>query len=197
VADSSRWGWRDLVTVLLCVAGVLVARSSLADHYRVPSGSMEPTVEVGDHVLVDKRAYGWRLPLTSVHLGSERMPARGDVVVLESPEDGMVLLKRVVAVAGDKVAVREGRLFIDGEAVAVDERRGMERLGGAEHPVALGDGGPPLARARVPEGRVLVMGDNRANSHDGRAFGFVDVHAVLGRAVAIYFREGELAWIDL
>lgn len=158
---------------------------------------MEPSVEIGDRVFVDKSAYGLRLPLTSVRLTPVRMPARGDVVVLESPESGIVLLKRVVAVAGDTVEVKDGRVYLDNEPVAVDERRGVEWLGEGPHPVALGLGGPRFGPRIVPAGKLLVMGDNRDNSHDGRSFGFVDDEAVLGRAVAVYFREGALRWIDL
>lgn len=173
------------------------ARSSFADHYTVPSGSMKPSVEIGDRVLVDKSAYGLRIPLTSVHLTPIQMPARGDVVVLESPENGIVLLKRVVAVAGDSVEVKGGRLYLDGRPVTVDEQRGVEWLGDGPHAVAIGLGGPRFGPRVVPPHKLLVMGDNRDNSHDGRSFGFVDDDAVLGRAVAVYFREGELRWIDL
>lgn len=197
MSDTSRWNRRDYLTILLTVALVLVARSSFADHYTVPSGSMMPSVEVGDRVVVDKSAYGLRVPLTHVRITPARMPARGDVVVLESPENGIVLLKRVVAVAGDVVAVQGGRLILDGEPVPVDDERGTELLGTVAHPVDIGRGGPPFGPQRVPPGHLLVMGDNRDNSHDGRLFGFVSVEAVLGRALAVYVRDGELSWIEL
>jgi signal peptidase I len=185
VAESSRWNKRDSLTIAMTIALVLVARSSFADHYTVPSGSMMPSVEVGDRVVVNKSAYGLRLPLTRVRLTSAEMPKRGDVVVLESPENDIVLLKRVVAVAGDVVSVRSGRVFLDGEP------------GDTVHPIDIGRGGPSFGPTRVPEGKLLVMGDNRDNSHDGRSFGFVAKRAVLGRAVGVYFRNGELRWIDL
>ncbi len=188
---------RDHATILVTVSMVLVARSSLADHYTVPSGSMMPSVAVGDRVFVHKSAYGLRLPLTHVRVTPAQMPARGDVIVLESPEDGIVLLKRVVAIGGDVVAVRAGRIFLNAKPVAIDGERGIELLGAGSHPVAIGVGGPAFGPARVPEGKLLVMGDNRGNSHDGRSFGFVEAGAVLGRAIAVYFRKGELRWIDL
>ncbi len=181
----------------MTIALVLIARSTFADHYTVPSGSMEPTVRVGDRIVVHKSAYGLRVPLTQVRLTPAELPARGDVVVLESPEDGMVLLKRVVAVSGDVVAVEGGRVVIDGVPVVVESDRGVEWLGPLPHPVALGMGGPRFGPVEVPPGKLLVLGDNRGESHDGRSFGFVDREAVLGRAVAVYLREGALRWIEL
>src|SRR5580698_4669975 len=96
---------RDLVSILAAAAVVLVARASFADHYRVPSGSMEPTVVVGDQICVNKAAYGLRIPGSETYVLSGEGPSRGDVVVLSSPADGEVLLKRVVAVPGDVVQV--------------------------------------------------------------------------------------------
>ncbi len=175
---------------------MLLARGSLADHYRVPSGSMLPTVEVGDRVLVAKAAYGLRVPLTELWLGEPRMPARGDVVVLASPEDGRVLLKRVVAVAGDRVEVRGGEVRIDGRAAPVRTVAGREEeeLGGRRHPVHLGAGGPDFGPTVVPAGHLLVMGDNRDNSHDGRSFGFVRVETLLGQALGVYAGADGLGW---
>ena len=190
---------RDLVSIAAAGAIVLLSRGTLADHYRVPSGSMLPTVEVGDRVLVDKSAYGLRLPLTSTYLIELDAPARGEVVVLESPETGIVLLKRVVGVPGDSVAVRDGQVFIDGRAVPLLAEGGAryEALGARPHPVAIGTGGPDFGPVAVPAGRYLVLGDNRDGSHDGRAFGFVERRAILGRAERVYLRDGGLSWIDL
>ncbi len=182
------------------VAVVLVGRSSLADHYRVPSGSMQPTVHVGDRVLVNKAAYGLRLPGTAIWLTEVSMPRRGDVVVLSSPEDGVVLLKRVVAVAGDQVEVAAGHLRLDGRRVKVEwvGEMTMERLDDNPHPVSfLAGGGPDFGPVRVPAGHLLVVGDNRGNSHDGRSFGFVRGEDLLGRAIGVYWRGGGLSWSGL
>lgn len=173
---------RDLLSTALVLGLLLTARASLADHYRVPSGSMQPTVEVGDRVLVSKAAYGLRLPLSQVWALELDAPARGDVVILDSPEQDMVLLKRVVAVEGDTVAVVAGRVHLDGSAVS--------------EPYA-SRGGPDFGPTQVPRGELLVLGDNRGNSRDGRSFGFVRRQAVLGRAVAVYARDGDLTWIPL
>ena len=177
-------------------AVALTARASLADHYRVPSGSMEPNVHVGDHIIVSKAAYGLRLPLTDTYVLHFGRPARGDVVVIEPPDAesrhatdselvGAVLLKRVVAVEGDLVEVRDGHVRIDGKPAP-------------EATLSLDfGGGPDLGPVRVPAGKVLLLGDNRGNSRDGRTFGFVDRKHVLGRAFAVVARDGHVAYEPL
>jgi signal peptidase I len=191
---------RELVPVLVAMAVVLVARSSLADHYKVPTGSMEPTVLVGDQICVNKIAYGLRVPASLTYLAHGAAPARGDVVVLASPADGEVLLKRVVAVPDDVVEVTGGRVAIDGSFVPVHAQDGrlIEEIDGRPH--ALGDeygGGPNFGPTRVPADRFLVLGDNRGNSADGRFFGWVDRDAILGRAVAVCVRDGKPVWRPL
>ena len=187
---------RDLVGVLACVAVVLFARASLADHYVVPSGSMEPTVEVGDRVVVSKAAYGLRVPLSDAWIVRWSEPRRGDVVVLESPENGIILLKRVVAIPGDTVVVKNGLLTIHGVGIELDGT--IENLDGKKHAIARDpDGGPAFGPETLPAGKYLVMGDNRGNSRDGRMFGLVDGSTILGKAEKIYYREGSFSWKDL
>jgi signal peptidase I len=179
---------------------VLVTRASFADHYTVPSVSMEPTVAVGDQVCVAKIAYGLRVPLANWYVIRSRGPSRGDVVVLTSPADAEVLLKRVVAVPGDVVEVTAGRVFIDGAAAPVEQMDGglVESLGGRTHAIGTAyGGGPDLERTLVPEGKYLVLGDNRGNSRDGRSFGWVDRNAILGRALAVCLHDGRPAWRGL
>ena len=191
---------RSFLTPLLTMAAMLAARASLADHYTVPSGSMEPTVQVGDHVCVDKLAYGLRLPVSHSYVVERDGPARGDVVVLTSPADGEVLLKRIAAIPGDEVSVHEGRLTINGIEVPVEERQHgvVEQLGAHRHELGVDyGGGPDLASTRVPARRYLVLGDNRGNSRDGRYFGWVERSAILGRASAVCVREGWPVWRPL
>lgn len=147
---------------------------------------MEPNVEVGDRILVNKLAFGLRVPATNVYLARFSEPARGDVVVLSSPDDGSVLLKRVVAVPGDEVEVREGEVWLSGRL----EHRG--------YAIRREDsGGPALEPSRVPSDAYLVLGDHRDDSRDGRSFGFVPRSAILGKAVAVYARDGGLVWVPL
>ncbi|HEY3353582.1 MAG TPA: signal peptidase I [Polyangia bacterium] len=190
---------REALRTLVLVAGVLGARATFADQYTVPSGSMEPTVQVADRVLVHKAAYGLRVPLSDVYLVRFAAPARGDVVVLASPENGQVLLKRVVAVGGDRVQVRGGALELNGVPVPVSGGPApREQLGRRAHPLGLGHGGgPDLGPVTVPADQVLVMGDNRGNSHDGRAFGFVPRRTIYGRGVGIFLRAGRPTWQPL
>jgi signal peptidase I len=175
------------------VVVLMSARSSLADHYRVPTGSMQPTVEIDDHILVNKAAYGLRVPFSSTYLAQFGGPAVGDVVVLDSPDEDKVLLKRVVGVPGARVEVRGGQLMIDGKLAAVEHRANglYEQLGGAEHALRLTHGGGPAwGPVTIPDDRYLVMGDNRGDSRDGRFFGLVTREAILGRAVGVIWRAG-------
>ena len=191
-------GWRrEVLGLMVFVAALAGARSSLADHYHVPTGSMIPTVAVGDHVVVNKLAYGLRVPFAGLSVIDFAGPRRGDVVVLDSPEDGVTLLKRVVAVPGDLVEVQGGMLSINGVPVPLQLEQGAlyERLGEHRHPLQITRGGGfdygPVA---VGADQYLVMGDNRGESHDGRSFGLVDRHAIFGRASAVWMRDGDLCW---
>jgi signal peptidase I len=185
-------GW--IVAILI----VLVGRSSLADHYEIPSGSMLPTVRIGDHVLVSKLAYGIRAPFLGF-LDQFGGPRRGDVVVLESPENGIVLLKRVIAIPGDTVAVRGGKLWLNGEEVPVRADHGeLRELLGSAHPISLDEGGGPnFGPTTIPDEKYLVLGDNRGDSRDGRFFGLVERRAIFGRALGVYWRKGKPAWQKL
>jgi signal peptidase I len=196
---------RDVLFVLVTCGTLLVARASFADHYVVPSGSMEPTVVIGDHVCVNKLAYGLRVPESELYVVSASGPARGDVVVLDSPTDAEVLLKRVVAVPGDSIEVRDGLLILDGHPVATAPVPGedaeaadvLEELGHIHRLGLAFGGGPDLPATTIPAGRYLVLGDNRGNSRDGRYFGLVARGAILGRAEAVCMHDGRPAWHGL
>jgi signal peptidase I len=191
---------RELVTVLVAVAIVVTARTSLADHYVVPSESMEPTVLPRDHIVVDKLAYGLRVPLLDGYAVRLDPPARGDVVVLNSPDDSIVLLKRVVAIPGDCIRVVDGKLELNGVSVpvAVRDHELREYLGEHEHSVSLdAGGGPPFGPLVIPKDQFLVMGDNRGNSRDGRFFGLVSRERIFGRAEGVFLRNGAPTWIKL
>ena len=183
--------WMPMAAMLLLL---FAARDTLANHYQVPSGSMQPTLVPGDRVVVDMRAYGLRLPFTGLELSQGDRPTPGDVVVFDSPVDGTRLIKRLAAVEGQTVAVRDGLLWVDGVPVAesIDPAGVRERIGPAQVILDLADGGgPDLPEVRIPEGMALVLGDHRGASFDGRGFGLVPMDAFYGRALAIYYRSGE------
>lgn len=181
---------------------LLAARSSLADHYYVPTGSMEYTILPGDRVFIDKTAYGLRIPFTDVTVLAESLPERGDVAVFDSPADGTRLIKRVAAVAGDTVEIHNGLIQVNGELLATapsetdgpasvvevfDSHRAILNLNAG--------GGPPIEENTIPAGFVLAIGDHRGNSLDSRYFGLIEAAAVYGRAVAVYYRrEDGFTW---
>jgi signal peptidase I len=191
----------------VAVAGLLIfaARSALADWNHVPTGSMKPTILEGDVIFVNRLAYDLKVPFTQVHIAQWDNPARGDIVVLTSPADGSRLVKRVVGLPGDEVAMRDNVLFINGEHVDYGplDHRVVERVSGLEqvshefarevlgrhrHAVMASLVSSPQSSfgpLTVPEGKYLVLGDNRDHSADSRYFGFVDRGAILGRALAV------------
>lgn len=200
---KARWtrlwkGWiRPLVLFAILFGSV---RSAIGEIVYVPTGSMRPTVLEGDRLLVNKAAFDLRIPLTDVRLVSWGDPRRGSIVLFRSPEDGRRVLKRVVGVPGDTIEMRENRLVVNGEPAAYraedggDDAEGfrvlVESLAGSEHRIRTADRGGPLATfgpVTVPEGRYLVLGDNRDDSYDGRAWGFLDRNRILGRIEGIVY----------
>lgn len=196
--------WRKHKGFLFFISLMFVFRSAVADWNYVPSSSMNPTMLAGDRVLVDKRAYSLRVPFTLHEVARWGTPQRGDVITFDSPADEVNLIKRVVAVAGDEVAMWDNQLIINGqpqpralqdaarwvptEQGSMKEEVWRETLDGKTIEVARL---PEMNRltgfapVRVPEGHVVVLGDNRDNSRDSRFLGFIDVHRVTGKAVRV------------
>lgn len=195
-------GW---LPTLIMIGVLLAFRSSLADWYDVPSGSMQPTILVGDRIVVNKLAYGLKVPFARQQVVAWAEPRPGDIVTFPSPVDGQRLVKRVVAVGGDLVAMRGGRLVLNGSPVAYTEAAAPRRPLGpqdqpplrwllehlpedAPHAIMAADARPlwrDWGPVHVPAGQVLVLGDNRDNSADGRVFGFVPCVRLEGRAEAV------------
>lgn len=187
------------VALILCTF-----RSSVADWNDVPTGSMIPTILEGDRIFVNKLAYDLKVPFTTWHLATWGEPRRGDVVVFFSPGDGTRMVKRVVGRPGDTIALRDNRLYVNGQAAGygpADSRVSAqmagrpggqfatEMLGGESHPVMTlrwsGSSKRNFGPVTVPAGRYFLMGDNRDNSLDSRYWGFVARAQVVGRASAV------------
>ncbi|MEG1681186.1 MAG: signal peptidase I [Stenotrophomonas sp.] len=184
------WMRREAFPLAVMLLLLFATRDSLANHYQVPSGSMQPTLQPGDRVVVDMRAYGLRVPFTDMRLLAGHAPQRGDVAVFDSPADGARLIKRVVAVAGDRVQLHDGYLSINEKPLRQDVAR--ELFGNKQVQLDLEDGGgPDIKGITIPTGKLLVVGDHRGNSFDGRFFGLVDADTVYGKAVAVYWRRGD------
>ena len=196
---KKNWLREELPSLLLLLAFIMVARSSFADHYFVPSGSMEFTLMPGDRVFVDKSAYGLRIPFTNIDLIDRNSVGRGEIVIFDSPRDGTRLIKRVIAVGGDNIVLSNGLLQIDGEPLLIEGQNPVEKFGERLATLNLQHGGgPDIARTKIPEGMVLAVGDHRGSSLDGRFFGLVAEGEVYGKAIAVYYRRGDgFTWKNL
>ncbi len=179
---------------------MVVFRSAVADWNVVPTGSMQPTIKIGDRILVDKLAYDIRLPLTHVSLLHLADPQRGDIVVLDSHVAQERLVKRVIGLPGDTVAMRDNVIFVNGHPARYAAGRyvgihddlenpahyEVERYGAMHHAIRLSDYRPSPARSfgpvHVPTGQYLLLGDDRDNSMDSRYFGFFPRNEIVGRA---------------
>ncbi|MFB9146262.1 signal peptidase I [Halomonas alkalicola] len=188
---------RSFFPVLLVV---LVLRSFVVEPFQIPSGSMRPTLEVGDFILVNKFTYGLRLPVVHTRIVEFNEPARGDVMVFRFPNEPAVnFIKRVVGLPGDTVRYEGKQLYVNGEPVpkrlleegpagAPGELLLAERLGGVEHRIYNNprDPGPQMRELVVPEGHYFTLGDNRDHSNDSRYWGFVPEENIVGRAFAVW-----------
>ena len=178
---------------------VLVLRSFVAEPFRIPSGSMLPTLEVGDFILVNKFAYGIRLPVAHTRVVDLGKPQRGDVIVFRYPENPSVdYIKRVVGVPGDEIGYYNKVLYINGKPAEQtplgpydpafpNVKRFRENLDGVEHDILINVMYPAGDFiVKVPENRYFVLGDNRDNSRDSRYWGFVPDENLVGKAMIIW-----------
>lgn len=196
------WEWTKIFWI--SVALFLVLRTFIVEAFKIPSGSMERTLLIGDFLLVNKMAYGAEIPFTQVRLPALREPQRGDVIVFESPEDvSKTYVKRLVGVAGDTLEMRDGLLVRNNARLAEgyvshsapDDDRFEERFRWQKnHIVQSANASVGYYPSRnnwgplvVPEKSYFVLGDNRDNSSDSRYWGFVADSLVKGRPLVIYY----------
>lgn len=184
-------------SIIIAIILALVIRTFVVQAFKIPSGSMEDTLLIGDHILVNKLSYGMHLPVVDTKvrpLGLVGDPQRGDIIVFPFPRDpSRDFIKRVVALPGERVEVRNHHAYINGEPLKEDYIKLDERA--AMHPSRYSHWGPEV----VPPGKLFVMGDNRDNSADSRDWGFLDSAQVKGRAFIIYWSwdssRSKLGWV--
>lgn len=162
----------------------LIIRAFIIQAFKIPSGSMEPTLLVGDHILVNKFIYGTHIPFTNDVVLPVRAPRQKDVVVFEYPKDESIdFIKRVIGLPGDKVQIVNKQVYVNGTALKEPYayHGDPEVLPATESPR---DNFGPIV---VPKGDYFMMGDNRDFSNDSRFWGFVKRDLILGQAEIIYF----------
>lgn len=193
---------RSFFPVLLFV---LVIRSFVFEPFRIPSGSMMPTLLQGDFIFVKKYTYGLRLPVTETKILATGEPQRGDVVVFRLPSDPSInYIKRVVGLPGDVVTYRRHVLTVNGEVMHTEphphaspvDPRFIEQLGDRQHEILIADANhlTPGDEFKVPEGQYFVMGDNRDNSRDSRYIGTIPDGNLVGEAVRIWMHIDGFEW---
>ena len=193
--------------LLFFLFSMLLVRSAIADWYDVPSGSMYPTLIIGDRIVADRLAYDVKLPFTDVIVKHLADPKRGDIVTFVSPEDGTRLVKRIVGLPGDVVEMRGEELIVNGEKASyapapVDIAKQVspdyagpqlvftENILGSQRPIIVMPERQALRSfdpVTVPEGEYLMLGDNRDASKDSRYIGFVKRELITGQVKRVAF----------
>jgi len=198
----------------VAIAVALLLRAFVVEAFQIPSGSMIPTLKVGDHIFVSKFSYGLSIPFTDKKIFEYGQPKRGDVIVFKFPQDHSTdYIKRVVGLPGDTIEVRQGQLYVNGNEIhreRIPERchyseesnagvpddhdceHWVETLGDRVHDTILEPSHQAIDHPRsvVPQNAVFVMGDNRDNSYDSRRWGTVDMDLIKGRALIIWWSRG-------
>jgi signal peptidase I len=197
--------WKESKGLVAFLLLMTVFRSAVADWNVVPSGSMLPTIRLGDRIFVDKMAYDLRVPLTHIRIAHLSDPQRGDIVTIDSSAAHELLVKRVIGIPGDVVALRDNVLYVNGvradyhpegtDLLASDNSSPgtyfAESFDGVKHTVRLSPFAPSprnsFGPVVVPKGEYLMLGDNRDNSADSRYFGYFPRNEIMGRTRRVAF----------
>ena len=171
--------WTESIVIAVILA--LLIRSFIIQAFKIPSGSMIPTFQIGDRIFVNKFIYGARIPLTNIRFPAMRQPRRGDIIVFVSPETPKKdFVKRLVAKEDETVEIKKGGIHID-KRVINEPPLGLIRY------YNRGDYGGEGAPVKVPKDSYYVLGDNSASSRDSRYWGFVPKKNLIGKVVFIYW----------
>ncbi|MCX7943129.1 MAG: signal peptidase I [Deltaproteobacteria bacterium] len=205
----------NIESIIWAASIALILRSFVIEAYKIPSGSMIPTLVIGDHLFVNKYIYGLKIPFTFIKFFDYRKPKRGEIVIFTRPEEGKDFIKRVIGVEGDTVEVRGHDIYLNGELLKkeyVDEyeyfekdefsgeykkvraQRYLETIDGKKHYIILKPDSPLMGFGdgiyKIEKDALFVMGDNRDNSSDSRFWGTVKLKQIKGRAMFIWWSWG-------
>ncbi|MFC1674664.1 signal peptidase I [Candidatus Omnitrophota bacterium] len=171
--------WAESIIIAFVMA--MIIRAFVIQAFKIPTGSMRPTLIEGDIILVNKFIYGAKIPFTNLRLPAVRQPKRGDVIVFVYPDNPKKdFIKRLVAVGGETVEIDNGTIYVDAEPLtgsSFSQRYYYNR----------GDFAGEGRKIKVPEDSYFVLGDNSASSQDSRYWGFVPRENLLGKALVIYW----------
>lgn len=181
---SSSLLWEYVKSIIIALILALLIRAFIIQAFKIPSGSMIPTLLVGDHILVTKFTYDVKLPLFDVTIWHRRTPDRGEIIVFKYPLDPKKdFIKRVIGIPGDEIIIKNKNVFVNGNRLTepyvqhTDPRILPAELSPRDN----------LGPIKVPPSSLFVMGDNRDESYDSRFWKFVDFSAVRGKAFVIYW----------
>lgn len=199
IKGSIRLFWRENRQFLLLLGCIVFFKSAIADLSSISGASMQPTLLDGDKVWVNKLAYDVKIPFTEISLGSLADPSRGDIVIIDSQQAGKRLVKRIVGLPGDTLYLQDNTLVINGEAAdyqvieedddsliileLLPEHAHQAKLSTSYFSRRMRNYGP----VTVPDGHYFVLGDNRDNSADSRAYSFVPRDEIIGRSSSVLF----------
>ena len=185
IRKKKKSGLRENIEAnLVAIVLALFIRTFVIQAFKIPSGSMKQTLLVGDHILVNKFIYGVKIPFTQTTIIPITNPKRGDIVVFKFPEDpSKDFIKRVIGIAGDKVEIRDKKVYVNNKLLNHDHGIHTDSYDLPASVQPRDNFGPVI----VPPHKLFVMGDNRDQSYDSRFWGFVDLKAVKGKALMIYW----------
>jgi signal peptidase I len=182
--------WVESIAIAFAIA--IVLQTFVIQAFKIPSGSMIPTFDIGDRIFVNKFLYCARIPFVNIRLPimDVRAPKRGDIIVFQSPEDPKKdFVKRLIAYGGETVEIKDGKILVDGKQTDVESIRSVFYYNA-------GDYGKEGAPFKVPEGCYYALGDNSANSRDSRYWGFIPRTNLIGKAVLIYWPLNRIRLIN-
>jgi signal peptidase I len=192
VKDKRRIVKEYAEAIITALVLALVIRAYVIQAFKIPSGSMIPTLLIGDHILVNKFIYGTKIPFSDRRVLVFKKPERGDIIVFKYPENPKKdFIKRVMGTEGDVIEEKNKTVYLNGKAIL------EPYVQHSDSSIRSGENGPrdnfgPLV---VPENKVFVMGDNRDQSYDSRYWGFVDLSEIMGKALIIYWSWDPNDWV--